>query len=413
MKQITVLGGSSVSTPGLVLALRDLAPDGEIHVQLHGRSPKKLELVYKACQFAASGTSITVDHHTDLAKCLDGADVILNQVRVGGLEGRKFDEQFPPILGLLGEETIGAGGFSNALRTIPVVLDICEVIRQRAPTATIVNLTNPASLVHQAISRFAGLDIISICDIPVTLGLWVHQALDAPAGSIEVDYLGTNHMGWVTAARDLRAGGNDRLDDVLANIQDIPRYPFDADWVRALGVMPGMYLRYIYDRTWSPAQDPQGRTRADELLEIEVKMLQAYGQMPSDAQSVQVAQILSMRSPHWYAEIVAPLVDSLVSARSRRLIVQMTNEGRVPGLEYESVVEAPAIVTDSEIALEAPVPLPRDCHALLVQNAVYEGLAVESIVERDRGKAIRALTINPLVGIVDQAKAVLDEVWPW
>ena len=409
MTRLAVLGGSSVSTPGLVLALRALSPEEEVDLVLYGRSEDKLAVVSQACRAAANGSHVTIETTVNLAQCLEGADLILNQVRIGGLEARRFDERFPLELGLIGEETMGAGGFSNAVRTIPAVLALCEAVRCHAPNAVLVNLTNPASLVHQAIEQHAGLTVISVCDIPVTLAAWVHQALSAPAGAIEIDYLGMNHVGWATAARDRRTGFRDRLGDVLEKWDQIPGVPFDGEWVRTLGVIPSPYLRYVYQRDRHAAK-PVERTRADELLRVEEDTVSAYRGLPEEAGPEDVARVLKQRSPHWYAEIIAPLLAALRGANPQRMIVQTTNNGRVPWLPVHCVIEIPALVSRSGVEPAEPPAIPPDCQALLMQNAAYEDLAVEAIVRRDRGKAVRALAINPLVGTIDSARAVVDAV---
>lgn len=411
MPRLAVLGGSSVSTPALALALRDVPLQDQLQLVLHGRSQEKLDLVARACRLVATDTPLTVEHSTDLPWCLDGADLILNQVRVGGLEGRGFDEQFPPRLGLIGEETLGAGGFSNALRTIPVILETCRVIQRCAPKAVIINLTNPASLVAQAMCRYAGLTVVSACDVPVTLTGWIHELLDAPAGCVEVDYLGTNHIGWATAARDQRLGGRNRLDEALERVDRLRNFPFDPAWVRILGVLPGSYLRYYYYRDRLVATTASSRTRANELMDLESEILEAYRGLSDESTPREVASAIAKRGPHWYDEIIVPLIGALVSTAPQRLIVQVANCGRVPDLSDHSIIEIPARVAAGGIQPERPISLPPECQMLLVQNAVYEELVVESIVEHDRGKAIRALVANPLVGTVDKANAVIDLLW--
>jgi 6-phospho-beta-glucosidase len=410
MTQLTVLGGSSVSTPGLVLALR--AMNLPIRLVLHGRTKAKLEAVAKACRTAAQGSAVTVEWNTDLAQCLTGADLILNQVRVGGLEGRRFDEQFPTTLGLIGEETIGAGGFCNALRTIPVVLETCRAIRAHAPGALVINLTNPSSLVQQAMERFGGVRVVTGCDVPATLSHWAHQLVGAPEGSLEIDYLGTNHLGWVTAARDLAEHGRNRLPEALEHLDRLPSFPLDRDWVRSLGALPGAYLRYYYHRDRCEPKAPVTRSRADELLAVEADLLDRFANLAADSSPALVDEILARRRPHWYAEIIAPLVAALSGPRPQRMILQVSNRATVSGIGPHSIIELPVLVNQAGVQPLTPPELPPDCMALLKQNAAYEDLAVEAIVAGDRALAVRALVLNPFVGTVDRAKAVVNAAWP-
>ncbi|MDX6543728.1 MAG: 6-phospho-beta-glucosidase [Gaiellaceae bacterium] len=392
--RLVVLGGSSVSTPGLALALRALPEDARFDLVLHGRSQEKLDAVGRACE-AVLGP---VERHSDLAAALRGADLVLNQVRVGGLEARRFDETFPRELGLVAEETLGAGGFANARRTIPVVLELARAVERHAPQATLVNLTNPASLVHQALVRETRVRAISVCDVPVTLERSVYELAGARPGTLRVDYYGTNHIGWVTAACDER--GHDRLPDVLARL---------GNGDRASGVLPGPYLRYLYEPERFAAAN--GKTRAAELLDVEAEMLAEYAALSEGAGPEDVERVVSRRAPHWYEEIVVPVLVGCVSPERRRVVVQTANGDLDPALPPAQTVELPVELSRAGLTPERPAPLPRDCRALLEENAAYEGLAVEAIVEDDRDKARRALALNPLVGGA-KADAVLEAAWP-
>ena len=407
MPRITVLGGSSVSSVGLALALRPLAAREELVLTLHGRNMAKLDAVARASAVALGGTPARVDGRTDLAESLEGADVVLLQVRVGGLEGRRFDESFPRELGLVAEETLGAGGFSNALRTVPVVLELARAIESAAPGARVVNLTNPASIVHQAITRYTNLRAVSVCDVPVTLRGWVADVLGRAPQEIEIDYFGTNHLGWVVRARD---DGRDRLDEVLERLDELQAYPLPAAWARALRVLPGPYLRYLY-RPEAFLGSPGSPTRADELLEVEAELVDRYAALDASATSEDVERIVSRRAPHWYEEIVVPALEAFVSDEPRRLVVQIANGATDPLLPHEQTIELPAWISRTGVEPEPPPPLPADCRAVLNANAVYERFALEAIVERSRDKALRALVANPLVGGIAQAEAVLDRVW--
>jgi 6-phospho-beta-glucosidase len=176
-------------------------------------------------------------------------------------------------------------------------------------------------------------------------------------------------------------------------------------------VLPGPYLRYLYatERHIAP---PEGPVRADQLLDLEGDLLDAYAALGADATPGDVKAIVARRAPHWYQEIVVPVLEALVADAPRRLIVQLTNAGHDPRLPDGQTLELPARVSAAAIAPEAPAELPRDCRALLEHNAAYEALAVEAIVEHDRDKALRALVANPLVAGVDRAQAVLSAVWP-
>lgn len=207
MPVIAVLGGSGAATPELAASLREAGVDG-IELRLVGRDAAKLDIVAAAAA-ALAGPRIRVTRATRVAAGVAGAAIIVNQVRVGGLRARLFDESFPIELGVPGEETLGAGGFANALRTVPVVLDLMRDVQRETPGAWVVNLTNPAGIVHQALGRATSLKAITVCDSPVTLAEGVGGGTGAT-----VDYLGLNHAGFLTGVCTAQG---DPLADAVAD----------------------------------------------------------------------------------------------------------------------------------------------------------------------------------------------------
>src|SRR5579864_1110911 len=177
--KVTVLGGSSVGTPELIDALRRQGqPARPIHLVLHGRSHDKLDLVTRVADNMAKGLEwLTVGASTDLEEALTGADYVINQVRVGGLAARDSDETFPIPLGIPGEETIGPGGFANAVRTVPVVVKLAQAIERYAPNALLLSFTNPASVIQYAVTRTSKVHVVGLCDGPVTMTHWAADAL--------------------------------------------------------------------------------------------------------------------------------------------------------------------------------------------------------------------------------------------
>lgn len=227
--RLSVIGGSSVSTPELVVAW--LAAAGEaasegrllpaLDLVLQGQTPTKLEAVAAACrglvdrarsEAAAPGAptlpaDVAVRTTTSLDQALEGADFVLNQVRVGGFAARAQDERFPRELGLIGEETLGAGGFANALRTIPVVLDQARAMERLCPGALLVILANPASLVQHAVARYTRVPTVGVCDMPALLQESAAKALNLPCSELDVSYVGMHHLGWITSVKQSRLRG--------------------------------------------------------------------------------------------------------------------------------------------------------------------------------------------------------------
>jgi 6-phospho-beta-glucosidase len=413
---LAVLGGSGVGTPELFNALLRWPASSEtrpeLRVVLLGRSTHKLEQVRAVSQQIVQGAhpAIHVEAFTDWHAGLEGADYVLNQVRVGGLEARAHDETFPQALGFPGEETIGPGGFANALRTIPTVLESLHLVRKVAPKAVVLNLTNPAGIVQHAALRHTDIPIISLCDSPITLGDDVARLLDIPRSRVEIDYLGMNHLGWITGLHDAE---QDLLDRALEKIDHLSYLGVDTTYIRATRAIPIPYVRYYLHPERILAQQQGKVPRARQLQALEQELLAGYEQTlarnDSDASSK-----VARRGALWYSAIVVPVLDALVNDRGTTWVVNVANGQSIPWLPPETVIEVAARV-DRQGAHPLPVAsrlLVEDLRALLNSQATYESFAAPAIVERNREQALRALVTHPLIKSIDRAESVLTAVWP-
>jgi 6-phospho-beta-glucosidase len=411
--KVVVLGGSGVATPGMVDAIVQ-SPERTQPVQLVlvGRSREKLEKVAGIARLmAGEDPLLTVLHATDVESALSGADYVINQIRAGGLEARAFDESFPQEIGLPGEETVGPGGFANASRTIPVVLEYARLMERFCPTATLLTFANPNSLVQYAITRYTKVFTIGLCDSPITLVGNIAAALGKPTHELAVDYVGMHHFGWITG---VWWRGQDMLPQVLDKAAEVAR-DVEPSIVQAIGAIPGAYLNYVFhpDRMW--ARKEGKRPRAEELLDLQDEILADYER--SLAAGVRPTA-LARRKARWYTAIVVPVLLALVEGvragaidRGARFILNVVNGSTIPWLPAEAVVEVPTLLEGGRVRPLVPGPVPPDVKALVQANCAYEMLAVEAIVEHDRAKALRALLINPIVHTYDQAAAVLDRAW--
>lgn len=382
--KIAILGGSGVATPELVEELsRRLGPD--LVVSLIGRSHDKLRLVADAARRRCPAARVLAA--TSAAEGVSGADLVLNQVRVGGLDGRAWDEQVPTQFGMIGEETVGAGGAALGLRTLPVVRNLARKVSKEAPDAWFVNLTNPAGLVQSMLAAETGLRAVSVCDIPVSMS----RRLDGPdAGgpAMSLQFFGTNHASAVVAARDRQ--GRDRLPELVR--RESAAGPA-GEWARRAGVIASPYLRYYQDRSLRPRL-PVTRSRADDLLDLQRQMLDSYAS--GDAARADAA--LAARNPHWYAEVVGPVIAALLgTVPPQRLVVQVANNGLVPFLRPTAAIEVTAEVGPEGIA-PLPVPaIPPELTALTRQLTEADELTRQASAAWDEELAVRALALNPLV----------------
>jgi 6-phospho-beta-glucosidase len=398
--RVVVLGGSGSSTPELFDALANW-PGGtdrrpQLEIVLVGRSAAKLATVEVACRArTGQGPPLEVTGETDRRRALAGADVVLNQVRIGGYAARAFDESFPWPMGIPGEETMGPGGFANAVRTVPALRATWRDITDLAPTALVINLTNPAGIVQAAaLEEYPDLRIVSVCDSPMPVLDQIGERLGRDRQRVWPRYLGMNHLGWwvpepadgpevLEAAADL-AVGNDPLD------------------VRLQEAVPMPYVRYYLHADRILVQQQGRKTRAQLLMDLESTLLAGYREDP--------AADLPRRGAYvWYRMAVVAFLDAWVNGTSEALILAgVRNGGRVPSLPPDVVIELPHRTHGpGDIRPLAPVDLPPLPLHLLQAHATYESLAVKSLAPgADDGAKLRALVANPMVRDVDRAVAL-------
>jgi 6-phospho-beta-glucosidase len=365
-------------------------------IVLHGRTPERLELVASEMRRRVSGLDgapVQVSTETDLATALDGADVVLDAVRIGGLAARVFDESFPQRHGCPGEETMGPGGLANALRTVPVVRAFWATVMEVAPHALHINLTNPSGIVTAALEREYGGRVFSVCDSPVVFCDTVAERLGQPAREVRRRYQGMNHLGW-WLPRDTA--------ELEATIDLVTGVVPEA--VYALDAIPAPYVRYyLQPAPILERQRAASETRAQQLQRLEADLLQGYAAGASD---------LPRRGAVWYETAVLPLVDAWFNGSDEVLILGLRNDGRIAGLPDQVVTEGPVrIPRPGQVEFVEAPPLPPLASSILARHAAYEALAVlATLPDATRTDRLRAMLANPMVAGYDMADALVREI---
>ena len=408
-KKITILGGSAYSTPVFIRSIAESGINGPLGISLHGRNQKRLKTIEEISNIILDNhpqLDIQVTSFVEIEECVKDADVILNQIRVGGMQGRLFDETFPRKLGIPGEETVGPGGFSNALRTIPVVLEICKTIEKISPNALILNLTNPSSIVQYAIMKYTGIRVLGTCNTPVDLVNKISDILGYPSDEIDVSWFGMHHFGWIV---DLKRDGKSELDSVIDHIDKAANIGIDPEIIRAIKAIPVPYFYYYFHPDRFLAATEGRMLRAEQLID----WYKDFENKLSAWQAGDDFSFLEKRSANWYKTIVVPVIQTLFSGNTEQLILSVKNNNAVPWLSNEAIIETQTQFKDGNVSkVIIPDEIPVDLRGLVSQNCAYEMLAAEAIVENDKEKALRALQSNLLISNFNQVKAIMDEVWP-
>ncbi len=413
--KVCVIGGGSTYTPELVeglMARRDVLDLHEIH--LVDSDPGRLAvlgpLAQRMCDVSASsdpGRAVGVSWGTDRVAGIAGSRFVVSQIRVGGMAARERDEQLGREFGLIGQETVGIGGFANALRTIPVALEIARDVARHAPGATLLNFTNPAGLVTEALCRHGMVDAIGLCNVPWTVKAEVAAALRCTPTQVEFDYVGLNHLSWI---RGVTVDGVDRTAEVLSGLRGLVGKQAAADdepvWspesISMLAAIPNYYLLYYYETDACIRHQAATPTRASVVAEVEEKLLAQYADPLLDHKPAE----LVLRGGAYYSEAAAALMADLVGGAGAVHVVNTTNRGAIPGLADDVVVEVAARVVAGGVEPLPVAPLRADVDALLRTVKDFELLTVEAAVHGDHDAALRALVTNPLGPNMSRAPAV-------
>lgn len=441
--RLTLLG-TGMRTPlvlrGLVAHQTEL---GLTEVVLHDTDTERLRIMRALGEHLCRQARFSLRAEEDPRAAIAGSRFVFSAIRVGQESARAVDEQVALAHGVLGQETMGPGGFAMALRTIPAMLRYAELITEVAPEATLVNFTNPVGIVVQALSDHSDVHVIGVCDTPVGMKRSVAELLGVPPDRVHADYAGLNHAGWI---RRVLVEGRDRLPEVLDRYEELQR--LDASWrlfepsfVREIGMLPSEYLYFAYSREQAVRNIlASGGSRGAQIARLnaalwpELARLVAAGDLDG-AQAVWERTIRTRHETYFARERGEPVTEDvreeprsraemfegsgyeglatavMVSAVQRRaapLIVDTRNRGAICDLREADVVEVTCMVDEHGAHPLAQGHLPRHALELIGPIKEYERLTVRATVEGSYTLALEALAVHPLVGSREVARSLLD-----
>jgi 6-phospho-beta-glucosidase len=406
--KVCVIGAGSSYTPELVEGL--LLHLDRLPIQslaLHDIDDERLEVIASLSRriLARAAWAGELVATTSRDEAVDGADFVVVQLRVGGQAARLRDETLPLRYGCIGQETTGAGGFAKALRTVPVVLDIAEQVERRAAKgAWLVDFTNPVGIVSQALLD-SGHRAIGLCNVGIGFQRQFARHFGVEPRRVQLGHVGLNHLSW---ERAVLVDGVDRLPELLDGaIEELgAEVDLPAELVRLGGSVPSYYLRYYYMTRAVLEEQRNGPTRAEQVMDIERRLFEMYRDPALDRKP----DLLAERGGAFYSEAATELMASLHAGTGDVQVVDVRNDGAIPDLPKEAVVEVSGTV-DSQGAHPLPVePLAPEMLGLVQQVKSYEMLTVRAAVSGSRSAALKALIANPLVADYGVAEPMLGEL---
>ena len=409
--KLAIVGGGSTYTPELIdgfARLRATLPIDE--VWLVDPSEERVSLVAGVSQrmFARAGHPGRVIATSDLVAGVSDADAVLIQLRVGGQDARRGDETWPHEVHCIGQETTGPGGLAKALRTVPVVLRVAEAVRQHAkPDAWIVDFTNPVGIVTRALLQ-EGHRAVGLCNVAIGFQRRFAAMLGVAPDRVELGHVGLNHLTW---ERSILVDGTDRLPELLGRAAGQSRLGEIADDVELrpellsmLGVVPSYYLRYFYAHDEVLAEQLHEPPRADAVQGVERELLALYADPAVDTKPAALEQ----RGGAFYSEAAIELLSGLVGDTGQTRVVNVRNEGALPFLPDDHVIEVPARVGAAGFDVLPIAPVDDDIRGLISAVAGYERLALDAAVHGSQQAVLRAMQAHPLVLQLERAEKLTD-----
>jgi 6-phospho-beta-glucosidase len=417
--KVAIIGGGSTYTPELVNGFLERV--GEFPLQelwLMDIDEQRLNIVGGLAQrmVQAKGSPFSVVLSTNQREAITDAQYVTTQLRVGQMPARREDEYLGRKHGLIGQETTGVGGMAKALRTIPVILQIANDMQLHAkPGALLVNFTNPAGLVTQALHQYApDTSSVGVCNVPITAKMEILERIEAESEEkidperAELDTLGLNHLSW---HRGFAVDGEDIwprvMESYISEAKKDPLSGWDPNTIEALRMLPNYYLGYFYytDRKLADQGD-WPPSRAEEVMEVENDLLRMY----ADPGLREPPEDLMKRGGAYYSTVATQLLNAHFNDFNERHVVNIPNNGAVKDWPADWVLELPAIVSRNGIQSLPAEPLPPECFGLIAQVKAFEQLTVEAAVHGDRKAAYKALLAHPLGPPADKVQEVLEDM---
>lgn len=422
--KIATIGGGSSYTPELIegyIKRKDELPIKEIWLVDIEAGKEKLEIVGEMAKRMVQAACLDWEVHLTLDRraALKDADFVSTQFRVGLLDARIKDERVPLSHGVLGQETNGAGGMFKAFRTIPVILDIIEDMKELCPNAWLVNFTNPAGMVTEAAIKHGGWKkTAGLCNVPIGHRKQAAEKLGLPEDDLFFKFAGINHFHW---HRVWDKEGNERTmelidliygpqEDSESHLKNIHNAPFHYEQIKDLGMLPCGYHRYYYIEdemlAHSIEEFERGETRAQVVKETEARLFELYKDPNLDYKPKELEQ----RGGTHYSDAACELIASIYNDKRTDMVVSTANNGTITDLPYDCVVEVSGPVTAHGHEPYNWGAFPPAARGIIQVMKGMEETVIRAAIDGDYGAALHAFTINPLVPGGSMAKTLLDEL---
>ncbi len=410
--KITIIGGGSAYAPGLVRAfLENAGVFAGAELALMDTADAELEIVYQLTKKMLKDSSLGIKAYTNRKEAIAGAHYVLTSFRHGGFQARHEDESIPLKYNIIGQETVGPGGFFFAMRNLPVIKAIVSEMKQLAPDALLLNYSNPTQIVAEAVHKFSDVPCISICDQTKADLRNILHALSLEGSHGVLESSGLNHATWSTKFLiDGQDGVNlmtQACDAILARPDVSDRVKRQFILTREYGSVPNSYMQYYYYK-----EDCVREAKAADKTRAQVIMdrLPGYYRHFKEQAKLDYPRLEHVRGGSLFGDMAVDVLKGFLTQDASIHTLNVPNRGALPDFAYERIVEVSACLNIKGATPLVQKPLASERKGLLLMLAEYQALAAAAIWNEDESALVKALAANPLVMSLPVAKELLAEI---
>ncbi len=424
---ISISGGGSTFTPGIILMLLDNLEKFPIReIKMYDNDEKRQSKIGEACAILLKerAPEIKFSYSTNPAEAFSDIDFVMAHIRVGKYPMRELDEKIPLKHGVVGQETCGPGGIAYGMRSIGGVIELIDYMEKYSPNAWMLNYSNPAAIVAEATRRLKpNSKVLNICDMPIGTEVRMAEILGLDSRKdLDVIYYGLNHFGWWKSIKD-KAG-----NDLMPILKDhISKYGYvankgdnqhtDASWsdtfAKAKDVfavdpttLPNTYLKYYLFPDYVVKHSNKEYTRANEVMDGREKFV--FGECQKITENKTSKDTALHIDEH--ASYIVDLARAIAFNTKEKMLLIVENNGAIVNFDPTGMVEIPCLVGNN-----GPEPLvigaiPQFQKGLMEQQVSVEKLTVEAWIEGSYQKLWQAITMSKTVPSASVAKSILDDL---
>lgn len=429
MPKISIIGaGSLIFTYKLIGDILSFPELENSTLSLMDTDEERLQLITQVAgkMVEQEGWQARIESTLDRPEALEDANYVIVSIEVGGLDAYLVDIQIPDKYGINQNvgDTLGPGGVFRALRTIPVMLDICGDMERFCPDAYLFNYVNPMAMNCWAMKKVSKIRSVGLCHGVPTTAKQLAAYMQIPCDELSYWVAGINHMAWFLK---LEWRGKDAYPLLKEKRNDPDLWKRVVGGYKDRGVEWNDTLRFEilehfgYFSTESPYHwseyCPYFRKTAKQIEQLGVSQRwwleykkSAESNLEKLREQIASGEKFEIKRSDEYA---SHIIRALETGKSCRINGNVENTGLITNLPPDCCVEVPCLVDKEGIHPCYVGDLPAQCAALNRTNINVQELGVKAALDGDINALYQAVAIDPLTSsllTLGQIRKMVDDM---